>query len=73
MNETGRVGAYLALFTEIGLVLLVTILGGVLAGNWLDQQLGTLPLLSMVGFFAGLALGGLAVYRLLSRFMTRFG
>ncbi len=73
MNETGQVGAYLALFTEIGLVLLVTILGCVLAGYRLDRQLGTLPVFAMVGLFGGLALGGLVVYRLISRFMARFG
>lgn len=73
MNEPGHLGAYLALFTEIGLVLLVTILACVLAGYWVDGQLGTLPIFAMVGLFGGLALGGLAVYRLITKFLTRFG
>jgi hypothetical protein len=32
--------AYFALFSEIGLILFVTTLGGSLAGNWLDEQTG---------------------------------
>jgi hypothetical protein len=45
----------------------------VLAGYWVDGQLGTVPVFSMVGLFAGLALSGLAVYRLIIRFLARFG
>ena len=48
---------YLALFSEIGLVLLVTTLAGVAAGYWVDQQLGTQPLFVLVGFLAGAGLG----------------
>ena len=44
MIEPGRAGAYLALFSEIGFLLLATTLIGVLAGYWVDQQLGTLPI-----------------------------
>ena len=73
MNEPGHLGAYFALFTEIGLVMLVTILASVLAGYWVDGQLGTLPIFSMIGLFGGLALSGLAVYRLIIRFLARFG
>jgi hypothetical protein len=73
VNEPGHLGAYLALFTEIGLVLLVTILACVLAGYWLDERLGTLPIFAMLGLFAGLTIGGLAVYRLITRFLARFG
>ena len=62
---------YLALFSEIGLVLLVTTLAGVAAGNWVDQQLATRPLFVLVGFLAGAALGAFAIYRLLTRFLKR--
>ena len=40
MIEPGKTGAYLALFSEIGLVLFVLTLGGALGGHWLDEQLG---------------------------------
>ncbi len=69
---SGQFGAYFALFSEIGLVLLVTTLGGVLIGYWADKQLGTLPLLVIVGLLVGLAAGARAVYRLITRFLARF-
>ena len=68
----GRTFAYFALFSEIGIVLLVTVLVGVLAGYWADQQLGTLPILLLGGLFLGLAAGALVVYRLISRFLADY-
>jgi ATP synthase protein I len=67
---TGRSFAYFALFSEIGIVLLVTVLVGVLAGYWADQQLGTLPIFVLVGFFTGVALGARVVFRLIYRFLA---
>jgi F0F1-type ATP synthase assembly protein I len=71
MNDLGRATAYLALFSEIAIVLLVTTLLGVLSGYWLDQRLGTLPILSVAGMLAGFGLGGVGVYRLIVRFLAR--
>jgi ATP synthase protein I len=71
VNDLGRASVYLALFSEIAIVLLVTTLVGVLAGNWLDQRLGTLPILSVMGMLVGFGLGGLGVYRLIVRFLDR--
>ena len=65
-------GAYLALFSEVGMLLLVTTLIGVAAGYWADQQLGTLPLFLVVGFIAGAGIGTVGIYRLLTRFLKRF-
>lgn len=65
-------GGYLALFSEIGMVLLVTTLLGVGAGYWADQQLGTLPVFVLVGFFAGAGTGAVGIYRLITRFLKRF-
>ena len=70
MSEPGRGLAYLVLFSEIGLTLLVTTLIGVLAGYWLDGQLGTLPIFVMLGFFVGAGAGTLMIYRLVSRFLA---
>ena len=72
MNDLGRAGAYIALFSEIGFVLLVTTLAGVLAGKWADDRLGTLPLFSLAGFFVGMSAGWIAIYRLITRFLGRF-
>lgn len=65
-------GAYLALFSEIGAVLLVTTLLGVAAGYWLDQQLGTLPLFVLVGFLGGAGIGAVGIWRMITRFLKRF-
>ena len=69
MIEPGRGMAYVALFSEIGLSLLVTTLLGVLVGHWVDGQLGTLPIFAIVGFFAGAGAGTVMIYRLVSRFL----
>ena len=65
-------GAYLALFSEIGMVLLVTTLAGVAGGYWLDQQLGTLPVFVLVGFLGGAGVGAVGIWRMISQFLKRF-
>jgi len=72
MIESGRGVAYAALFTEIGLSLLVLTLVGALTGRWVDTQLGTSPLFVMIGFFVGAGLGTLIIIRLISRFLKSF-
>ena len=69
MIEPGRGWAYVALFSEIGVSLLVTTLFGVLAGYRVDEQLGTIPVFVLIGFFAGAGAGTLMIYRLVSRFL----
>lgn len=64
-------GGYLALFSEIGILLLVTTLAGVAGGYWLDQQLGTIPVFVLVGFLGGAGLGAFGIYRLVTRFLKR--
>ena len=70
MIEPGRMGAYIALFSEIGFILLLTTLAGVGLGYWADRQLGTVPLLVLVGLFAGLGVGARAVWILIQRFLA---
>lgn len=72
MIEPGRGGAYLALFSEIGIVLLVTTLAGVGLGYFVDTRLGTLPLFVLVGFLTGAAIGARGVYVLVTRFLATF-
>ena len=69
MIEPGRGWAYAALFSEIGISLLVTTLIGVLAGYWADEQIGTLPVFVIVGFLLGGGAGTVMIYRLVSRFL----
>jgi positive regulator of sigma E activity len=70
MSGLGRAGAYFALFSQVGLILLVTNLGGTLVGYWADEQLGTVPILTLGGFLAGLTVGWVAVFRLIRRFLA---
>ena len=67
----GKSFSYFALFSEIGLVLLVTTFGGLLLGRWLDQQQGTNPLLVIGGFLLGILIGAIASWRVLSRFLAK--
>lgn len=69
MIEPGRGIAYAALFSEIGLSLLVTTLVGVGAGYWVDTQLGTVPVFAIIGFFIGAGSGTVLIYRLVTRFL----
>ena len=71
MNEFGKTSAYVALFSEIAFVLLVAVLAGVLGGKWLDERFGTLPILTLVGFFLGLTGGAAACWRFISRFLAQ--
>lgn len=72
MIEPGQGGAYLVLFSEIGIVLLVTTLTGALGGHWIDGQLHTTPLFIVAGLLGGLGIGARAVYGLIQRFLARF-
>jgi ATP synthase protein I len=71
--EPGRGWAYAALFSEIGLSLLVTTLVAVLVGRWVDEQLGTLPVFVIVGFLIGAGSGTVMIYRLVTRFLKTIG
>ena len=70
MIEPGKGGAYFALFSEIGLIILVTTLGGSLVGYWIDKQLNTVPVFVVIGLLIGLTAGARAVYRLITRFLA---
>lgn len=71
MNGSGKASAYLALFSEIGFILLITVLVGTLAGYWLDQHLGTIPIFVLVGFAIGGSSGAVGCWRLMSRFLKK--
>jgi len=70
MNDLGKASAYIALFSEIGFVLLFTVLAGTLAGYWLDQRLGTVPIFVLVGFAIGGSSGAIACWKLMARFLA---
>ena len=47
----------------------MTTLIGVFAGRWVDGQLGTNPVFTMIGFFLGAGAGTIFIIRLVSRFL----
>jgi F0F1-type ATP synthase assembly protein I len=69
LNGPGKASGYIALFSEIGFVLLFTVLAGTLAGYWLDQRLGTIPIFVLVGFAIGTTSGAIGCWRLMTRFL----
>jgi F0F1-type ATP synthase assembly protein I len=71
MNDPGKASGYIALFSEIGFILLFTVLAGILAGYWLDQRLGTIPVFVLVGFAIGTTSGAIGCWRLMTRFLER--
>ena len=71
MNDLGKTSAYIALFSEIGFILLVAVLAGVLGGYWLDQRLGTIPVFVLVVFAIGTTGGAIGCWRLIARFLAR--
>ncbi len=72
-NEPAGAWGYVALFSEIGLSLLVLTLAGALGGHWVDGQLGmTFPVFMFIGFFLGAAAGTLLIIRLVTRFLKTF-
>jgi F0F1-type ATP synthase assembly protein I len=72
MIEPGRTGGYIALFSEIGFILLVTTLAGVGIGYWVDDRLDTLPVFVLVGLLTGMAVGARGVWVLIKRFLASF-
>ena len=71
MNDLGKTSAFVVLFSEIGFVLLIAVLAGVLGGYWLDQHLGTVPIFVLVGFAIGTVGGAVACWQLIARFLAQ--
>ena len=70
MSDIGK-GAYLALFSQIGISLLIANLGGALLGNWIDGQLNSGPIFLILGFVGGFTAGAVAAARLVQRALRR--
>ena len=54
-------------FAGIGLQFVVSMLGGLYAGQWLDRKLGTAPWLLIIGLFLG---AGLSFYSMYHKLMA---
>ncbi len=51
-----------ARFIGIGWLIVLCVVGGVVGGRWIGQQIGNEALLTIVGLVLGLTLAGYAVY-----------
>ena len=60
-------GAYLALFSQIGISLLIANLGGALLGHWIDGQINSGPIFLILGFIGGFTAGAVVAARLVQR------
>ncbi|MEY4666962.1 MAG: putative F0F1-ATPase subunit Ca2+/Mg2+ transporter [Chloroflexota bacterium] len=72
LTTIGGRSAYIALFSQIGITLLVANLGGALLGNWVDEGIGTRPLFLIAGFLGGFAVGAVGAARLVRRALRMF-
>ena len=70
MSDIGK-GAYLALFSQIGISLLIANLGGALLGHWVDGQLNSEPIFLVLGFIGGFGAGAVGAARLVQRTLRR--
>jgi ATP synthase protein I len=57
----------LGTYGTVGLEFVLSIVLGLLAGQWLDKKFGTAPWLMMIGLGYGIAAGARALYRALKR------
>ena len=65
MKRESRITDDLLHYGSHGFEMLVTILVGTLAGNWLDGRLHTRPWLLILGFLLGAGAGFKGIFRLL--------
>jgi ATP synthase protein I len=54
-------------YGTVGLELALSVIVGLLFGQWLDKKLGTAPWLMLIGLAYGIAAGVRALYRALQR------
>lgn len=57
----------LGTYGTVGLEFALSIIVGLLGGQWLDKQFGTAPWLMIIGLAYGIAAGTRALYRALQR------
>lgn len=69
-EDTANVLTTLTLVGHLGLVMAASVVAGFLLGHYLDEMLGTAPVLTIILLLAGIAGGLVAVYRLVMRNVT---
>ena len=62
----------LAVASQFGITLAVSVVLGYFAGHWLDERLNTSPLFTLIGVLLGLVAAVLNTVRLYRAFMAKF-
>lgn len=63
----------LALVTQLGATMAISIVIGVVVGLWVDRQLGTMPLFTLLLSLVGISAGSIYAYRLISESIVAAG
>lgn len=58
---------------QLGFLIALPLVGGLLIGLWADNSLGTKPLFLLLGTLAGIAAGSLVMYRVVAQAIVRAG
>jgi ATP synthase protein I len=61
----------LSMVTQLGVIMVASILVGLLAGIYLDRQFGTAPVLTLALMLIGVAGGMTAAYKLIMKVVNR--
>ena len=65
--------AAIAIYSAVGIQLAVSVVAGLMFGNYLDKKLGTLPWLTVIGLALGFVGGLVNLVRILGWFGKRKG
>ena len=57
-------------FLGIGWFVALCLVGGTMAGLWLDDFFGLSPVITIIGLIAGLTMAGIGTYRMLMSILT---
>ena len=58
-------------FLGIGWFVALCLLGGTMAGLWLDEFFGLSPVITIIGLITGLIMAGIGTYRMLISILTQ--
>ncbi len=54
-----------SLALDLGFSISIPILGGIIAGKWLDDRFGTMPTMTLSFLFFGIIIGSISIWRLI--------
>jgi F0F1-type ATP synthase assembly protein I len=58
---------------QLGFTLAFSLVGGLLVGLWVDQNLGTVPIFTLLGSLIGITAGSVATYSVIAGAIAKIG